>query len=857
MSEEGPVQPSIVVPYSSDPSEQHPPVQLVQSPIAGPSLPPPSRVSPTATATAISPATTHASKNHSNSNTPAYLANSTTKYQPPHTTMDTMNTAAAATTSAPPLLESPDHHHDDHSASDDDKPSSGGGKGPTGKSRRELPAGAVTILKAWLLSPEHFTHPYPTPQDQILLMQKTGIDKKQLKNWFTNARRRIWKPMLKKQLEAGKLAAAGGVTVNVGVGVNGMMGGGGQHLHQQPQQGMGVPMPNLSMSDGQQQPHSQQQQGMIVPGMAMVGQGPMGVDMSQMGGGVAPGQYPQQEMVQQQGQQVHEAMYTNFHQAQMQMQQSLQPPQQVSSYDYNNQMYQQHQQPQQQSYYQPQQLQQPTENQSMPASQHSHSNSNAINASNSIGSLPPMNHTDPSNNFNNGNNNNSNNNSNQFQMIKTDSHAVLMELFARDQDLVRQATAKGHGDGGDVHSSAMGPASSATASAGAMLQPSGPSGILRNYPSSSMGGATAAAAADGAASSSMMGGGGGGMGHKQNSVTFDRIPNLSSWPHFSSVSSLNNLGGTLAGVKSITNLSAADLSSQGNLNKMGNLAQVKSFENMGRGDSYAFLEVFFDDRSGLASGMNGSCSGLSIGGGSTNGQRGVKREREDDDAIGLSLDGDDSAPVTDNSKQCSDQQSGEAPQESAPAPLADDSKNENSNGGKLKRAYDDALAARGLIAVRMSSEKLTDLALPAKMQRTLSQEYIRQHQQGQSLGNFFSSSSSPFAPQQTQQHNLQTQSSNAPSSSRCETSSAPVPDKSTTSTSVEVPSTTICAICGCINVDTQLRPCGHMFHGRCLKPSLQNAVGPPKCPIDGTPMQSAVLAVPTAPPEDSGSAITV
>ena len=26
-------------------------------------------------------------------------------------------------------------------------------------------------------------------------MAQTGIDKKQLKNWFTNARRRIWKPM--------------------------------------------------------------------------------------------------------------------------------------------------------------------------------------------------------------------------------------------------------------------------------------------------------------------------------------------------------------------------------------------------------------------------------------------------------------------------------------------------------------------------------------------------------------------------------------------------------------------------------------------------------------------------------------
>ena len=48
------------------------------------------------------------------------------------------------------------------------------------------------------------------------------------------------------------------------------------------------------------------------------------------------------------------------------------------------------------------------------------------------------------------------------------------------------------------------------------------------------------------------------------------------------------------------------------------------------------MEVFFDDKSGL-----GSSSG-NVGGGGGNGQRGVKREREEDDnAIGLSLDGDD------------------------------------------------------------------------------------------------------------------------------------------------------------------------------------------------------------------------
>ena len=129
----------------------------------------------------------------------------------------------------------------------DEEATGGVGKGG-GKSRRELPAGAVAILKAWLLSPEHFTHPYPTPQDQIMLMEKTGIDKKQLKNWFTNARRRIWKPMLKKQLEAGKLAA-GGAAPGGGAGA-GVQGGPGmavqlppaarqqQQQHQAPQQEM-------------------------------------------------------------------------------------------------------------------------------------------------------------------------------------------------------------------------------------------------------------------------------------------------------------------------------------------------------------------------------------------------------------------------------------------------------------------------------------------------------------------------------------------------------------------------------------------------------------------------------------------
>jgi hypothetical protein len=190
------------------------------------------------------------------------------------------------------------HDHDNHTSSDDDEGTSGGKA--EGKSRRELPPGAVATLKSWLLSPEHFTHPYPTPQDQIMLMHKTGIDKKQLKNWFTNARRRIWKPMLKKQLEAGKLAAvaAAGGTLATSAG-----GGGGLVV--------GVPQPDLSVSlqSYNQQSHQAEQ-----------------------------AQAPQEEM------------YSNFQRAQMQGDAGGQQLR-MEDEQYQQQQYQQQQQQQQQVQY--------------------------------------------------------------------------------------------------------------------------------------------------------------------------------------------------------------------------------------------------------------------------------------------------------------------------------------------------------------------------------------------------------------------------------------------------------------------------------------------------------------------------
>ena len=190
----------------------------------------------------------------------------------------------------------------------------------------------------------------------------------------------------------------------------------------------------------------------------------------------------------------------------------------------------------------------------------------------------------------------------------------------------------------------------------------------------------------------------------------------------------------------------------------------------------------------------------------------------------------------------------------APLPVGDIDENE-----ELKRNYDDALAARGLLSVSRSCEKLTDL--PMKMQRTLSQEFLRH----QFAGSSFCSTSSwgqqshlPWDIQQTRHpgedlqdqdcddhnHEQDYQHYQVTPAHSLAPQSTPLSDPSMASASVEVPASTRCAVCLQVNVDTQLLPCGHMFHGRCLKPSLQNALGPPTCPIDSIPMQSAVLAVP-------------
>ena len=399
---------------------------------------------------------------------------------------------------------------------------------------------------------------------------------------------------------------------------------------------------------------------------------------------------------------------------------------------------------------------------------------------------------------------------------KTDSHAVLMELFARDQDLVRQATESARLKTESRQQQQQGQQQPQQASQHPMKAPTQQQGQQAGLPN---------------------------------------VPTLNSWPHFSSITSLNNLG-TIPGVKSITSLSGADLAGKGNVNKMGNLAQVKSMESMGKNDSYAFLEVFFGDRA--------SANNLSGMGGKEQSSKGIKAGAgEEDNEIGLSLE--DESPSHPMKKEFHNpsqhqMQSGGGPQQQQQQQQQSGGPKQSSNqsgaaaassssagqegaveSGTLKRAYDDALAARGLISVSRSSEKLTDLVLPEKIQRTLSQEFINKQQQ-QSLPAYGPYGYAPSTHRSEQSSSHQQQ---YPGQQPGEPQSGFGVDSSETDGHVKVSTSTTCAICQQTNVDTQLRPCGHMFHERCLKPSLQTPMGQPKCPIDDVPMHSAVLAIPT------------
>ncbi|KAF5443116.1 hypothetical protein F2P56_035704 [Juglans regia] len=60
------------------------------------------------------------------------------------------------------------------------------------KKKGKLPREARQALLQWWNV--HYKWPYPTEADKIALAESTGLDQKQINNWFINQRKRHWKP---------------------------------------------------------------------------------------------------------------------------------------------------------------------------------------------------------------------------------------------------------------------------------------------------------------------------------------------------------------------------------------------------------------------------------------------------------------------------------------------------------------------------------------------------------------------------------------------------------------------------------------------------------------------------------------
>ncbi|KAI6692349.1 hypothetical protein NL676_020059 [Syzygium grande] len=86
----------------------------------------------------------------------------------------------------------------------------------------KLPKDARMTLLNWWNS--HYRWPYPTEEEKLKLSEVTGLDQKQINNWFINQRKRHWKPS-----EDMRFALMEGVSSGIGTAAYFDTGGGGQN----------------------------------------------------------------------------------------------------------------------------------------------------------------------------------------------------------------------------------------------------------------------------------------------------------------------------------------------------------------------------------------------------------------------------------------------------------------------------------------------------------------------------------------------------------------------------------------------------------------------------------------------------
>ncbi|KAG6750390.1 hypothetical protein POTOM_044880 [Populus tomentosa] len=76
------------------------------------------------------------------------------------------------------------------------------------RKKGKLPKDAKTLLLDWWT--HHYRWPYPTEEEKAKLSEITGLDQKQINNWFINQRKRHWKPS--KDMRFALMESVGGDT---------------------------------------------------------------------------------------------------------------------------------------------------------------------------------------------------------------------------------------------------------------------------------------------------------------------------------------------------------------------------------------------------------------------------------------------------------------------------------------------------------------------------------------------------------------------------------------------------------------------------------------------------------------------
>ncbi|KAI5566259.1 hypothetical protein POPTR_013G008600v4 [Populus trichocarpa] len=76
------------------------------------------------------------------------------------------------------------------------------------RKKGKLPKDAKTLLLDWWN--HHYRWPYPTEEEKAKLSEITGLDQKQINNWFINQRKRHWKPS--KDMRFALMESVGGDT---------------------------------------------------------------------------------------------------------------------------------------------------------------------------------------------------------------------------------------------------------------------------------------------------------------------------------------------------------------------------------------------------------------------------------------------------------------------------------------------------------------------------------------------------------------------------------------------------------------------------------------------------------------------